>query len=1030
MSWQNEVLLERLRAKCSHIRPLADLARCARAQLLDRAQLISSREREQLVSSLKLLQRRVGVCSQQSCMDRIQTLSETRALRFSHSGGSHCSVEAEWFRLRVRFDPATQTVIGVQVQHQADGASVECAPLSDALAAGDFVEFDAHLRGLLDVYDVEVGAAVKPRLHTLISVCEQDVERLALWGDTSTPVEQAVDCGLGFVRGRQGGRSMRLTFLVPPRHLIDTTSGKLLPLKAETLSLGASRLGYWAEVFLTSTLSVQTLPCASVLAAKSSDTAPVFVPLSSVTALSIPATLTLKLGRPLPCDQSTCRLLERLTGHQLQLSGDAALGVWQLLAGGRHELCVRLPGQQHRYFVDPSSSITAVNVVSVPFTHVAQLRQIVTRLRRQALLHALLSSVVRDGTGTGAGGTECDGGPAVSCELSVPSCVCINMTVCHPHIDSLCRVRVQLRGGSVATLQCSLADGDQAGWKNDDGLTRVLRVTLSLPVTVRALLTRLERKCQVKLSESHSAAGRVSPQVCLTDGITIKREPMDHLDNTNDMCLDGSSGFSSSAAALAMGCARERIAGGGGDSESGMDTSPCDELRNIESTVRQIELDKAQGGVRVAQSLARDILGLSGSCAPNIPSSLTITPIPPTDKLAKSERRDRERGEKRRRGEVSPSSRSPRDSDDLLSPSRSSSAKLSSKHTVGTKHSTKSSLDSPPFKRHTALSNPPSSLALSAASSTAPSSKVSSKFSTASSKHMSSSSPVASSVMVESGGDHNTDSLRDQIKSLIAKGELNDLACASQSLDSPRDAGDLIDSRRGYLSDVITKLNSIVAEEGSGGVIRDERKSEFIVKPSGTDGIKLTINKTKSRSSSSSPIGSRHTNDPDRCSPSPAVKTAFSPVPAVSRKALYRQEDAMPDGRSMLAQETVCGRGVIPATAGAGRSLDKRDLALDRELPPLPKSLEIKKIGRSVESAVSQSGGGRWQGIVSSTGHERSPTHTGGLGPRVGTALSSMQMHMMSSSAPDARRLQSGPQSASCLIDTDIGDDPLMALGK
>lgn len=123
------------------------------------------------------------------------------------------------------------------------------------------------------------------------------------------------------------------------------------------------------------------------------------------------------------------------------------------------------------------------NLSSFDCSHPSHVPQIITVLRRQALLNSLLSSCIRPKSQAELINT-------FTFEINAISLDHISVTFEHPLLEQMCSVEIDL-GVDPTSIRCSLYGAEEDRKASDDYATKVLQQCLSIPVTMRAILRQV-----------------------------------------------------------------------------------------------------------------------------------------------------------------------------------------------------------------------------------------------------------------------------------------------------------------------------------------------------------------------------------------------------------------------------------------------------------------------------------------------------------------------------------------------------------
>ncbi|XP_043245650.1 mediator of RNA polymerase II transcription subunit 1-like [Amphibalanus amphitrite] len=1108
------------------------------------------------------------------------------------SSGQGCFIECDMFYVELELHSPSGQVREVKIQHQPDQATPPqpCPELVKCLTAGDFAEFTAHLEGLLALYKLNADRKLKMRAYPALRAMEEDLSRLAAIQATSIPDPRSlVHRGpVGIVQLRRLGHPMRLTYMVTPYHLLDVESRQLLPLTVETVT--SRGLGLWAEVCLQSSTAhkLQTTGLISVEERPDGKSVPVYSQLSSSNSCTLPATFVLKLSEKMAMSAETLDKITEITSIR-PTEAPVAQSLLSLIArvssDGKMEgrpdqpLYVQLPDALHCYYMEGGAELVGAVVDAVPFTHPAHVPPLLTVLRAQALFNTLVASCVRTQTPKVTEGAVC-------MELTAMGGSRLSISFEHPQEDALATLEVDLSSSPRCRLHTAThSDFDQA----TAVLQKCLSIPVTMRALMKRLRGAAAGRRDAKPGPAVSSAGATDPPGDTSDvkrgtdaaadsgsSLGFSTYPPFGLNQMQGLWPGTTATATASAAAPAATTAASSAPASGGPSAASTPAAvatpspaptpsplsapspaerprlpsagraespqpppppppppaPQSEMEGIEATVRQLERERARRPADEPSPRAADkrtdLFSFPGGGQPNIPPSLTITPIPnsrPDER--KKERKDKERSDKKRRRDESPGGRTTPGRERERERGREGGGKpMAMKQGASPpakKHS--SSAGSSPNKSHGSSSGKSSSPVPKSKSSSSSSSSSSSKHGhltvspkhSSSPKHPSASPKHGSSPKPPSSGKPSLSSLRSpspshqsSFRSSGSSGKSRDKSSkdrakshrprperegeggsSSRSAPSPAGSGGGGGSgggsgdrssasseskspgrsrKTGLLNDVISKLNNTLAtaeEAGKEGVGKDGRRTEFTVKPS-SEGIKLTINKTKSRSSSSSPSsGSRapSSKDGERNSPS-GLKPGVASGPA-SKKTFVFPKQSSGDGKhsssstlsdlqkslsAKMMKRPESASGVRPRSDKHRSDKTAAELAVGGDLPPLPKSLEIRKIERPAPAEPSAPSGGGADLWPPAGARTASSADSGDMGSELGgeprppppprpppvprasfPPSPSVQIHIVKSPAPVASPHQFSslvsPHSSAaspCVIDDELMDEALV----
>ena len=208
----------------------------------------------------------------------------------------------------------------------------------------------------------------------------------------------------------------------------------------------------------------------------------------------------------------------------------------------------KLPDQEHCYYLGNSLNgrcLEGTLITSIPFTHPTHVPQILVFLRQQVLFNVILGSCIRKMSSFSSAQSQqsTDSIPRFTFELSYHSMSSVNVTFEHPVDESLASLDIDMR--DVTGVKCRLHTLPNSTWSiptlpnstwsiptlpnstwsipnptrslpsstrslgpdsyliTEDLVTRIMQRSLSIPITLRMIITRVREKYrQHKESES------------------------------------------------------------------------------------------------------------------------------------------------------------------------------------------------------------------------------------------------------------------------------------------------------------------------------------------------------------------------------------------------------------------------------------------------------------------------------------------------------------------------------------------------
>jgi len=471
-------------------------AKMVRMGMADRRHSLDIQDKSVLRSCLDTLQSNMSVRSVGGMSDRLESLARQMNLKFmvhSPAPSQHSFyISTETFYVEMNMSH-TGAILETKIHHQNPGGnsqhSTQPAPqISDCLSQGDFSQVREHLQGLLSVYDMPDCSPVdKSRAWQALYTLEQDLSQLG----GSQAVSQHWELqhlihtsGLGLLQPRAGGIPMRLTYFLPPYHLLDPDTGTLLPCTRETVVGG--KKGLVARVGLHTSPTPYLLPLTTLLSVNKEQ-----LPISQANSLPLPAHFCLTLDHPLPLSAALAKIIASITSIEwVEESKDSPLlslitlqaSDGSLDPSNNRGLFVTLPDQQHCYFLTETPSLVGQLVDMIPFRHPGQVPSIIEVLRRQATFNTLIASCVRPNSLE-----DVDTSLMFEVTCVDPSCATLTITFEHPVEEAMATAELKL--GEVLQPRCRVYTA-AASLCSEELANKVLAKSLSIPVTMRTLIAR------------------------------------------------------------------------------------------------------------------------------------------------------------------------------------------------------------------------------------------------------------------------------------------------------------------------------------------------------------------------------------------------------------------------------------------------------------------------------------------------------------------------------------------------------------
>ncbi|XP_067649152.1 mediator of RNA polymerase II transcription subunit 1-like [Haliotis asinina] len=504
-------LMESLRSRTSQHKTWVDCVKAVRTAISDKRHQPDALDKGHLQRCLDSLQRAIKVISQQSLIERLETIARQLSLSSSIQTGpeQHLIISSDMFHVQIIFDKGGG-VKDVKVAHGGEANS--CQELVEVLSRRDFVEFASHLEGLLKIYQIVGDKKVKSKAFLSLQSLESDLNLLAQLQSSINGVGNYIHKSpLGILLPRKGGLPMKLIYFVSPYDLLDKKSKSAHAMTVEAIT--EHGLGQSVTVCLEAATpnKLQTMPLMTVVN-RDGKGIPSFQGLTHVNSFTFPACFVLELPEPIPLALSMIQKIQSHTNMDIEKSADPKplfSLIMEKYSNGKtlneKELFVSLPDQQHVYFMNnvngSSLDQPGVMVSRIPFTHPMNVAHILSHLRQQLVFNTVVSSCIRPNS-------KQDMANAVVIELTTISLQQICITMEHPVYDSMLNVELDL--GDITSLKCRLSSGhtDQV-LCTDDFASRVFQRCLSIPITLRSIIKKGREQLQ-KLLEERLAAMKMA----------------------------------------------------------------------------------------------------------------------------------------------------------------------------------------------------------------------------------------------------------------------------------------------------------------------------------------------------------------------------------------------------------------------------------------------------------------------------------------------------------------------------------------
>ncbi|XP_055703835.1 mediator of RNA polymerase II transcription subunit 1 [Phlebotomus papatasi] len=497
--WQLELLMERLRSKSSN-KSFPELAKAVRMALLEKRYALDAVEKANLQKCLDSMQHCIKVTTRQGLVERLESLTRQLGLKFMEDT-SGLFISSDMFYLEIVLD-AGGAVQDVKVHHECKIEQQSCSELVNCLVNGDFADFTTQLEGLASIYQLNAEPKIKSKAFVALQALETDLYNLyKLQNFYKDPQALLLQSQVGIVQKRRGGHPMKLTYFVSPYELLDTESKTILPLTVEVIH--GRNVGTSVTVNLEAS-AANKLQIQSILTV-SPDGQPVYAPLATHNSTMLPASFVLTLNRKMPVTLSLVQQMTSVTeisfgpdptASEPLLGLIAAQSADGELSGSSKGMFVTLPDQNHCYFLTEGESFRGIVIGSVPFTEPAHVPKLLKILRQQVLFNTLISSCIR-------ANSRQDFDSTTVFEVSALSCQHLTVSLEHPFDEAMATVEFDLT--DVMDIQCKVFAPGRSYENLGTILSRVVQKSLSIPVTMRALIKAWEQENSLQATRTFDA---------------------------------------------------------------------------------------------------------------------------------------------------------------------------------------------------------------------------------------------------------------------------------------------------------------------------------------------------------------------------------------------------------------------------------------------------------------------------------------------------------------------------------------------
>uniref|UniRef100_UPI0037E7A6E7 mediator of RNA polymerase II transcription subunit 1-like n=1 Tax=Semicossyphus pulcher TaxID=241346 RepID=UPI0037E7A6E7 len=456
---------------------------------------------EPLVRSLERLQEVLNVSSMNTMKCRLETIAKQQRMGF-HITQATCYLTADLFYLEVVLLPCG----GVEEVKVAPhgGSPVPSESLLQLLRLQNFAEFSMKLAALYTQYNMPGDNEVKLKLFATLQCLGKDLQQISdfprVTKDSDTTVDTINNGRIGCLIAGKEDCPLIIQFYINPKDAMNTSDSHTeRAVHAAQVTVGVSDV---TRKLLTASVILQP-------AQLDPRGFPVFLPLSEASYEELPACFLLKLQPEMPMMALFVKQLSQITDVAIpdvdlqwaplpKLLMRRAIGHQGTLEEQDAIFTVALPGEVTHSYVLPGAAWEepaqrAALVDSVPFTHPAHVPVLLELLRHQCAINTLLRSCFSSQC------SACD----LHFEVLPESESSFSVTFQRPDTDSLAVLLVNVADSHHIT--CTLFGVGIAEPSTDEYLSSVLTRCMSIPVTLRALYSKLEEITSAPISPRRSA---------------------------------------------------------------------------------------------------------------------------------------------------------------------------------------------------------------------------------------------------------------------------------------------------------------------------------------------------------------------------------------------------------------------------------------------------------------------------------------------------------------------------------------------
>ncbi|XP_029385511.1 mediator of RNA polymerase II transcription subunit 1-like [Echeneis naucrates] len=461
---------------------------------------VESKPCEPLVRSMERLQGEFNVSTMNTTRSRLEMIAKQQGMGF-HVTEATCYLTADLFYVEVVLVP-NGGVEEVKVAPQGR-APVSSESLLQLLRSKNFADFSVRLAGLFTQYNIPGDNEIKLKLFTSLQALGKDLQQLSplprAVKDSDTQIDKINYGRIGCLIAGKEDSPLAIQFY--------TAQTELLFLKEVTCIRDVVQA---AQVTVGISAVTHTLQMASVVPQPPQldpHGYPVFLPLNEVPNETLPACFLLKLQPAVPVIMSFVNKLSQITDVTIPDADLQWAPLPKLLTRGSLTpnslmetsdeqdtiFTVGLPADVMHTCILPrdaweSSAQRATVMESVPFTHPAHVPAILDLLRHQCAINSLLRSCATPQC------SVCH----LQFEVFPESDTSFSVTFHPPETDSLAVLLVNISDSRQIT--CRLFGLAACDSSIDQYVSTIMNRCMSIPVTLRALYSKLEVAASVPLS--------------------------------------------------------------------------------------------------------------------------------------------------------------------------------------------------------------------------------------------------------------------------------------------------------------------------------------------------------------------------------------------------------------------------------------------------------------------------------------------------------------------------------------------------